>query len=371
MSNHGLMLHWGRWDGIWWTAGASWLARWFPEQWRYTGGTEFARKRVVPLLKDVAQFYESFMTTNAATGQYEFIPSYSPESLDGITATMDVMAVKDTLMCLVETCAALGIEQGNVTRWQAMLANLPPYRINQDGALAEWIPPAYGEHYAHRHLSHRHAAYEATGDLSPDGTPELWKAAQEATRRRIDANGEQSSHGRMHMGLAAAYLGLADEAYGRVAIMATEKSMYPSLITSHEPGQRTFNTDANGAIPEIVIRMLVSSSRGRLELLPALPSALSKGSIQGILARGQIHMDRLAWDVKAGTVTAAFTSGVKQNIVLVLPSGVVGDEIKVNGKAQKVVTEGVRKKGCHLTLAKGKAVTIELQLQPEGRTATR
>ena len=37
-------------------------------------------------------------------------------------------------------------------------------------------------------------------------------------------------------------------------------------MCSHEPGQRAFNVDANGSIPEIVHRMLVDSWPGRPDL---------------------------------------------------------------------------------------------------------
>ncbi|MGB2822651.1 MAG: hypothetical protein WBF17_16825 [Phycisphaerae bacterium] len=45
-----------------------------------------------------------------------------------------------------------------------MPAKTPAHRINEDGALAEWVPAGYGAHYRHRHLAHLHAACEATGE---------------------------------------------------------------------------------------------------------------------------------------------------------------------------------------------------------------
>ena len=113
-------------------------------------------------------------------------------------------------------------------------------------------------------------------------TRTLWAAAQEATRRRIHSGGEVSSHGRVHMGLAAAHLGMAEEAFGRLEVMATGASMYDSLMCSHEPNGRIFNLDANGAMPEIMNRMLVRSHPGSLDLLPALPKAWPRGEIRGI-----------------------------------------------------------------------------------------
>jgi hypothetical protein len=273
---------------------------------------------------------------------------------------MDVMVAREALTGLVEACETLGVEQANVPRWKGMLAKLPPYRINKDGALAEFVPDGYGEWYRHRHLSHLHAAYEATGELTPEGTPEVWKAAQEATRRRINADGEQSSHGRSHMGLAAAYLRLAEEGYGRVAIMAIRRSMYPSLMCSHEPNQQIFNVDANGAIPEIVNRMLVSSQPGLLDLLPALPAALPKGSIRGILARGQIGIERLEWDVPAGTVRVELTSGREQTLTVRLPNRERITSAAVT-RGTATVRESPRGPNCReIALPKGEAVTLEL-----------
>jgi hypothetical protein len=185
--------------------------------------------------------------------------------------------------------------------------------------------------------------------------PEIWKAAQEATRRRINANGEQSTHGRMHMGLSAAYLGLGEEACGRLQIMATKRSMYPSLICSHEPGQRIFNTDGNGSIPEIVNRMLVRSWPGRLELLPALPAELPQGSIRGILARGGIHIDRLDWDQAARTVRLELTSRTKQSLSLSLPAA--GSIKRIQADAG-VVSAGAGPNSRTLALPAGQKVSL-------------
>jgi hypothetical protein len=250
------------------------------------------------------------------TGRYEFIPSYSPETGAGITSTMDAMVCRDVLTSLIGACRVLDIEQANVPKWDAMLARLPKYRVNQDGALAEWIPEGGPERYKHRHLSHLHSCYEALDDLDSERTPELWQAAREALRLRIDSGGEVSSHGRVHMGLAAAFLRMPQETYGRLEVMATGQSMYSSMMCSHEPAGRIFNCDANGAMPEMIHRMILQSRPGVLDLRPALPEAWPKGEIRGILARRQITINRLAWDKPAGTVHLKLTSGIQQTISL-------------------------------------------------------
>jgi alpha-L-fucosidase 2 len=360
MSNNGLMLHWGGWDGIWWTAGAGWLAHFFTDGYHYTGDREFLAKRVVPLLKEVVAFYEDFMTVDPKTGLYEFIPSYSPESGDGITSTMDVMVAREALTSLIEACQTLNVEPQDVARWKGMLAKLPAYRINKDGALAEWVPDGPGEHYGHRHLSHLHAAYEATGELL-GASPEILRAAQEATRRRIDSGGEQSTHGRMHMGLSAAHLRMAEEAYGRLAIMATLRSIFPSLICGHEPGPAIFNTDGNGAIPEIVCRMLLASLPGRLDLLPALPAELPKGEIRGILARQAIHFEKLAWNRPAGTVELWMTSSTDQTVALHMPGAKAMRSVEAQGATVRNSPQGPLAR--EVTLKAGQAAKIAITFE--------
>ncbi len=319
-SNTALLLHWGKWPGIFWTSGCGWLAHFFYDHWQFTGDETFLRERTVPLLKEIAAFYEHFVVLDPNSGRYEFIPSYSPETGAGITATMDVMVCKDVLKSLIHACHVLNIDKENIPKWEAMLEKLPEYRINQDGALAEWVPEGKPERYKHRHLSHLHSCYEALDDLDPDKSPKLWAAAQEATRRRIHSGGEVSSHGRVHMGLAAAFLRMPEEAYGRLEVMATGKSMYASLMCSHEPNGRIFNLDANGAMPEIVNRMLLQSKPGLLDLLPALPKAWSHGEILGIKARQQITIDQLKWDNEVRQLTLRLTSERDQEVTLRVPN---------------------------------------------------
>lgn len=189
----------------------------------------------------------------------------------------------------------------------------------------------------------------------------MFQAARVALNNRLRESKETATHGRMHMGLSAASLGMGDEAYGRLLLMATDRSMYPSMITAHNDGPRILCDDGNGSIPEIVNRMAVQSKPGRLMLLPAIPAALPQGTICGTRALGQISVDRISWDMKAGTLTAVLTSQIEQTIDVVLPSGMVVNRLTADGKALPVIEQGVHKQGCQLDLPSGDAVTIEVK----------
>ena len=367
-SNTGLCLHWGNgWPGQAWTPGASWLAHWFYDYYLYTGDREFLHDHAVPYMKQCALFWEDFLRgTEDADGKFHFIPSFSAENGFGDNAAQDIAITRELLANLVAACETLNIEPDGVKRWKAMLAKLPPYLINDKGQLKEWAIPNRGEHNDHRHLMHLYGAFESQ-EFSEEADPRMFRAARVALNNRLREARETATHGRMHMGLAAATLGMGNEAYSRLRLMATDRSMYASMITAHNDGPSILCDDGNGSIPEMVNRLAIQSKPGRLLLLPAIPDALPRGSICGTRARGQIVVNRIRWDMEAGTLTAVVTSPIEQVIDLVLPPGMVVERLTAGGKALPVVEQGVRKQGCKLVLPKGSAVTVEAKFHPDGK----
>ena len=299
-SNSGLHLHWGYWDLLFWTAGSGWLASFFTDYADYTGNGAFLAQRCIPLLKEVAAFYEDFLTETDQDGRVTFIPSYNPETGCGINATMDIAVARGVLTELIAACRALKVEGKNIPQWEALLAKLPAYPINQRGELPEW--PNGACEAGHRHHSQLYPCFQSFDPLF-ETDARLRQAAQATVRAKIagsDQGGEQSSFGRIQAGVAAAYLGLPEEAYGRLKVMAVKRSMLPSLITSHEPNAEIFNTDGNGGIPQVVNTMLLFSRPDQITLLPALPAAWPNGKVTGLRARGGFTVD-IEW--QAGKVT--------------------------------------------------------------------
>jgi hypothetical protein len=94
-----------------------------------------------------------------------------------------------------------------------------------------------------------------------------------------------------------------------------------ALRCSREPyGQPV--ADAQGAIPAIVMEMLAYARPGVIEVLPALPASLVKGSIDGMLLRTFARLDKLAWDMQARTVDLIVTSFRKQDVTLIARYGI-------------------------------------------------
>jgi alpha-L-fucosidase 2 len=303
MTTHGRHNHFHpRWCLTFWTAGAAWCARLYYDHWRHTGDARFLAERALPFMREAAAFYTAF-ADRGPDGAVRFAPSYSPENSpagdDGpqccVNATMDVAAVRDLLRNLLDATGALGLDDPRIAGWRDLLDRLPPYRVGADGSLAEWLWPGLPDNHAHRHASHLYGLwYEPDPRLLDD--PELREAAATAVRRRLAwwrEAGDEMAFGLAQLGLAAAALGLADEAYETVTRLAL-RYWRPSGVSTHNAGA-IFNTDVCGGLPAVVVAMLVRARGERVDLLPARPSAWPAGQIRGVRLRGGLRVDRLTW----------------------------------------------------------------------------
>ncbi|MDP9792047.1 hypothetical protein J2S43_000559 [Catenuloplanes nepalensis] len=326
-STHALVNHFGpRWCQTFWTAGAAWLARLFTEFYEHTGDEVFLRERAVPFLAEVAEFHLGFVTVES--GRARFAPSYSPENTPSnsdsqacVDATMDVAATAGLLRDLLRFAP----EDARAARWRSLLAALPPYRIAGDGLLAEWVDPGLDDAPGHRHASHLYPLWYG-GDPAFDD-PALRASAARAIRARLawwdGQEADEMAYGLAQLGIAAAHLGMADEAFGALTRLA-DRYFRPSLVPTHNR-DAILNVDIAGALPALVTSMLARSGRGRLDLLPALPAAWPRGSVSGLLTRGPVRIVRMSWSPTG--LEATLTAPRRLETVVGLPTG---ESIKVD-----------------------------------------
>lgn len=113
----------------------------------------------------MADFYEDYLTMDGDS-LYHICPSVSPENAPPGTdtwlskdATMDVAIAKEVFRLLLEMGRTFRADKKELAKWNNYLQRLPSYRINDEGALAEWIDEAYQDVYNHRHLSHLYPVF--------------------------------------------------------------------------------------------------------------------------------------------------------------------------------------------------------------------
>ncbi len=315
-----------------WTAAAGWIAQHFYDYYLYTGSLEFLKLRAVPWLKEVASFYEDFLQEEA-DGKLVFIPSLSPEnrptgadSMLCINATMDVAICREVLENLCDGCELLGIESAGVKSWRAMLAKLPAYEINGDGAMKEWLHPSFKDNYHHRHQSHLYPVFPGL-EITEESNPSIYEACRVAVEKRLVIGlTSQTGWSMAHMANIYARLGQGDRAMECLEILA-RASTGPNFFTYHNDWRQMglscgwgkmppFQIDANLGIAAAVLEMLVFSKPGLLKLLPALPARWTSGRVTGIRCRGGITVD-MQW--QPGHFNATLTSNNDQSLRLRLP----------------------------------------------------
>ena len=123
-----------------------------------------------------------------------------------------------------------------------------------------------------------------------------------SVRRRLDwwrDTADEMAFGLAQLGLAAAALGLADEAYECLPLAG-------HAVLAAEPGpdpqrRRSCSTPTSAAASRRWWwRCWCRPADNEIRLLPALPGAWPSGRISGVLLRGGIRVDELAWTAATG-----------------------------------------------------------------------
>ncbi|TDX77381.1 glycosyl hydrolase family 65 [Rathayibacter sp. PhB151] len=326
MSTHGRADHFAAsYPHLFWTGCGGWVLRLAADAVAATGDRGIVDDRLWELAEGVLRFAET--GTTVVDGVRRIVPSYSPENTPGgarsplaVDATIDVAVLRDA----ARATALLGRARGDDSldeRWARVVAELPEYRVAEDGTLAEWIDPRFSEEIAHRHASQLYplwyggdAAFEGDGPAAV----RLRAAAAATVAAKIAwrAEAPTAPPGRMEMafglvqvGTAAAALGDAESALTCAEWLAVEH-WSPTLTTRHDAG-RIFNLDASGGLPGLVAAMLLGSDDETLTVLPALPSVWARGAVTGLRARGGLVVDRLEWSPGRASLTVRRVPGAE------------------------------------------------------------
>jgi len=292
-----------------WTAGAGWLAQLFYDYWLYTGDRDFLEKRAVPFMKEVALFYEDYLFEDE-NRRYLFSPSFSPEYVPSnakspctVNATMDIAVARELLSNLCVACELLGIEKAGVKRWRAILAKLPSYLVNEDGALKEWSHPDFKDNYEHRHMSHLYPVFPGI-EITRERKPKLFEACRVAMEKKWSEFEYPCTWSYVLAACTFARLEQGDEAWKALEVVARGYRL-PNLFTTlwlYDHKAPMYQFEAASGIPAAIMEMLLFSEPGTIKLLPALPKAWPTGYVKGLRARGGFQVD-IHWN--NGKLTSA------------------------------------------------------------------
>lgn len=340
----GLSTHGGSWI-VNWISGAGWLCQLFYDYWLFTRDVSFLRDRLLPFMKEAAQFLEDYYTYDA-NGKIVISPSVSPENWPSesnaivsetsihprltVNATMDVAVARELFTNLLEGARACGVYDSSYENWECILNALPDYEVNEDGAVREWLDHRFSDNYEHRHLSHIYPVFPGY-EVDANSNPELFEAFAVAVDKRGTVGlKDQTGWSLAHMANVRARMG-----DGEAAIECLDTLMQTcvgkNLFTYHNDYRGTgvttdwffgrstpFQIDANMGLTAAVLEMLVQSTPDMIKLLPALPERLDSGNVTGIRTRAGVQID-ISWQADPFQVEATFLSNSDQAIEVCMP----------------------------------------------------
>ncbi|MDH5834418.1 glycoside hydrolase family 95 protein [Luteimonas kalidii] len=284
-----------------WPLGGAWLLQHLWDRWDYGRDVAYLR-RIYPLFRGAAEFFEATLVEDPHTGAMVTAPSISPENVHPHGAalctgpSMDAQLLRDLFGQCIEAAALLQIDADFAQRLRRLRERLPPHRIGRAGQLQEWQDDwdMDAPEMDHRHVSHLYALHPSS-QINPRDTPELVAAA----RRSLEIRGDEATGWGIGWRLNLwARLRDGERAMKILRMLLSPSRTYPNLFDAHPPFQIDGNFGGTAGITE----MLVQSWGGAVFLLPALPRDWPTGTLHGVPVRNAARLD-LSW--RDGVVEAA------------------------------------------------------------------
>ncbi len=281
------------------------------EHYLYTEDEEFLRNTAFPLIQSAAGFFNRYVFEDEITGCLTGGPSISPENSflykdkayqisNG--CTYEILMIRELFTVYLAACRSLNYESTDLYREvDGKLNRLLPYRITDEGTIAEWSHNLPSADPQHRHTSHLLGLFPFS-QLTIEETPDLCRAAKKTLEKKLmpAQNWEDTGWARSMLMLYEARLGDGNEAYNHIKSMM-DNLLEPNQLVYHPPTRgayafdHVYELDGNTGLTSAVAEMLLQSHNGILRLLPALPDAWEAGTVTGLLARGNITVD-LSWE---------------------------------------------------------------------------
>ena len=322
-------------SGVSWGASplmGTWLCMNLWENFLFTRDTSYLEQKIYPILKESAEFVESFLIKNKE-GYLVTAPSISPENAfllpDGklayidISPTIDIELIQELYAAVIEATTILKKDSLFAVKLKQTLKQLPPIQISkQTGRIQEWINDYKEAEPGHRHFAHLLSLYP--GSLINKQTPELFTAADRSVVSRVENGSGNYGWSSAWLINCFARLYKPQEAFHQVEVLL--KRFTATNLFNHD---NVYQIDGNFGGTAGIAEMLLQSHNGVIQLLPALPKEWGSGSVKGLRARGGFVID-MAWE--NGSITQAFLYASKSGSCIVQ---IGSKQITLNAEAGK------------------------------------
>ncbi|WP_082433288.1 glycosyl hydrolase family 95 catalytic domain-containing protein [Flagellimonas eckloniae] len=294
-SNHGI-----------WPVGGAWLSQHLWWHYQFTEDKEYLEKRGYPAMKKASQFFMEYLVPDPENSDWWVSgPSNSPENGGLVMApTMDHQIIRNLFANTIEAAEVLGVDADFVKELEGKRSKIAPNQIGQYGQLQEWLEDKDDPENEHRHVSHLWGLHPGN-EIHPLTTPELAEACKVTLSHRGDGGTGWSRAWKInfwarlldgdHSFLLLKNLMKPPSKDGG-SIYQNKGGLYNNLLDAHPPFQIDGNFGATSGITEMLLQSHLRDDNGDFyqDILPALPSILSSGKIEGIKGKGGFEIS-ITW----------------------------------------------------------------------------
>ncbi len=356
------------------TGVAGWLGNLFYDYALYTNDQKFLKTRALPFMKEAATFYEEFFKL-VDLKYYESSPSYSPFTTPGNltgtgeehaiakNATVDFAIARNLLKNLIEGSKIAAASKADIIKWEDMLKKIPPYKVNADGTVSEYIDDRCTDNPHSPSLALYYPVYP---DYRLRDNAELCKAFLTTARRKsVTAKPEMNASALARYADIYARLGDGDGVYEQINALVRGMAMNNLVFASDDwrgmgSGKKGtwaqpvpyVNAIVSGAIQEAIVQ----STPDTIQLLPALCQGMEKGSVTGFQTRAGVEISSMEWDTSRGTLLVKLKAKHSTVIDLQLPK-----TAKPPKKADAERYDDLRGTLVGLKLAANKLVALDIR----------
>ncbi len=284
---------------------AAWIANLYYKYAKYSSNTKFLKNRLIPFMKEVAQFYEDFIS-HTDSG-LEMSPSALPMRIAdgwGITdrpfvaknSALELALAKDLLTNLVEACKANNVK-GRLAVWQKLLEGFPDKQIASDGTFREFVNSLISADYTGISNGTLYPVYfgEEISFLSDDETKNHYILTADKKR----GNPAQQNSFNMTV-LAAVYARLGESGKANESLTNAVRGCVMNNLVFVDKDWRGMGVCGSGVWTPVqlnvnmtfahaVQQMLMYSCGNTLSVFPALPEAWGSASFDGFLTENGVE----------------------------------------------------------------------------------